>query len=325
MRWFLIMVAPLIASCSQESAQQTASHPVAHTAQAKEMGDASSEPLTAARATPATGSTVDQHEAGAERDDNGLKMNLVWCPPGKFAMGRPMDGGYESFFVEFQAPVTLTNGFWIGKYEVTQGQWEAIMTTKPWAGKTFSGDIGRAKEGANYPVVWLTWNEAVEFCTKFTEAERSSGRITENEAYVLPTEAQWEYACRAGTTTLFSFGNDRGQLSKYCWWGALYGGNATGEPYAHLVGTKLANEWGLHDMHGNAYEMCSDLYEDKIKGGIDPVGATSGTRRVIRGGSWYSEARDCRTTIRGGWPPYDNEPFIAWHEFGFRVARVWVR
>ena len=177
-------------------------------------------------------------------------------------------------------------------------------------------------EGPDYPAVWLSWEDAVEFCNKFTQTEREAKRLGDDESYVLPTEAQWEYACRAGTNTLFSFGDDVGELSKYAWWGAVYRGNATGELHAQRVGTKLPNPWGLHDMHGNVHEMCSDLYEDKVPGGVDPTGAKSGTRRVIRGGSWYSEANECRTTMRRGWPPFDNEPFIIWHELGFRIVRI---
>ena len=124
--------------------------------------------------------------------------------------------------------------------------------TKPWSGKPFIETIGGAKEGPDYPVVWLSWEEAVEFCNRFTEAERKAKRLGDDESYVLPTEAQWEYACRAGTTTHFSFGDDIGELSKYAWWCAVYRGNANGEPHAHRVGTKLPNAWGLHDMHGNA-------------------------------------------------------------------------
>jgi formylglycine-generating enzyme required for sulfatase activity len=247
-------------------------------------------------------------------------MKMVWCPPGQFTMGRAMQG-FETPFVEFQAPVTLTTGFWIGKYEVTQSQWEQVMMTKPWSGKPLVESIGGAKEGPDYPAVWMTWEEASQFCNRFTEAERRAERIDDDNLYVLPTEAQWEYACRAGTTTQFSFGDDIGELSDYAWWGAVFRGNATGEPYAHRVGTKLPNPWGLHDMHGNVHEMCSDLYEDKVSGGVDPTGAKSGTRRVIRGGSWNDNAENCRTTLRREWPLF-NTPFLIWHELGFRIVRV---
>jgi formylglycine-generating enzyme required for sulfatase activity len=261
-------------------------------------------------------------KAGTVRDDNGLKLPLVWCPPGRFTMGRPMDGDYESYFSEFQVPVTLTRGFWIGKTEVTQAQWEQIMSTKPWVGRSFSEDVGRSKEGPNFPAVYMKWEEATEFCTKLTEAERAAGRIKANEAYVLPTEAQWEYACRAGTTTRFSFGDDLEQLDNYAWFGAYYNGNTKNEPYAHEVGLKQPNPWGLHDMHGNLYEWCSDYYEDKVVGGKDPRGPKKGSSsRSVRGGSFYGEAINCRSTMRLGWPWPDAES-SGWHDIGFRVALV---
>jgi formylglycine-generating enzyme required for sulfatase activity len=233
-----------------------------------------------------------------------------------------MRGGYESFFCEFEAPVELTRGFWIGKYEVTQAQWEEVMGTKPWAGKSFLEDIGRSKEGPNFPAVYMKWDEATEFCAKLTEREQKAGRLRHREAYVLPTEAQWEYACRAGTKTLFSFGDDVRQLGDYAWFGAYYRGNAAQEPWAHEVGQKKPNPWGLYDMHGNLHEWCSDYYEDKVAGGKDPNGPESGARRVFKGGSYYGEASACRSTMRGGWPPLPDWETTAWHDVGFRVAIV---
>jgi formylglycine-generating enzyme required for sulfatase activity len=196
------------------------------------------------------------------------------------------------------------------------------MNSKPWDGRAFQGDIGKAQEGDDYAVAWITWDDAASFCKKLTDDERAAGRLSKEESYALPTEAQWEYACRAGTTTRFSWGDNVSAIEEFAWWGALYHGNAEGQPYPHRVGLKKPNPWGLYDIHGNNYEMCSDLYEDKVKGGIDPVGGTAGTRRVIKGGSWYGEADNCRCSMRGGWPPFDNEPFLPWHDVGFRVALV---
>jgi len=127
----------------------------------------------------------------------------------------------------------------------------------------------------------------------------------------LPTEAQWEYACRAGTATRFSFGDDESALADYGW----FGGNVGGEQYAHGVGQKRANPWGLYDMHGNVGEWCRDWYEATLSGGNDPERSVGGSSRVLRGGGWVGPARHCRSAIRGKRPPANRDPYL-----GFRVA-----
>jgi sulfatase modifying factor 1 len=254
--------------------------------------------------------TTEGTKAGEERDDNGLKMKFVWCPPGTFTMGSPKS---ESGRVddENQVQVRLTKGFWIGKYEVTQGEWERVMGTTPWKGQDW------VKEGSRYAATYVSWEDATEFVAKLTTQERQAGRLPAGWRYTLPTEAQWEYACRAGTQTAYGFGGDATRLSDYAWWGGLKGnGNAKSEQYAHEVGLKKANAWGLHDMHGNVSEWCRDWYEETLPGGADPERATKAFYRVIRGGSWSSQAVSGRTAFR-----HLGEPGYRLFHLGFRVVR----
>jgi formylglycine-generating enzyme required for sulfatase activity len=189
----------------------------------------------------------------------GAKLELVWIPPGEFMMGEDSTAHR----------VKLTKGFWMGKYEVTQEQYEAVVGSNPSYFK-----------GANNPVEQVSWHDAVAFCNKV------GGR--------LPTEAEWEYACRAGTTTKYHSGDTDSDLARVAW----YDGNSGNT--THAVGGKQANAWGLHDMHGNVWEWCADWYGDYPKGDVtDPVGPSSGSRRVLRGGSWLNTASYCRSAHRG--------------------------
>ena len=250
--------------------------------------------------------------AGEERDDNGLEMKLVWCPAATFTMGSPKSelGRGED---EDQVQVTLTAGFWLGKYEVTQGEWERVMGTTPWKGEEW------VKKGPRYAASYVSWEDAMEFVKKLTAQERQAGRLPAGWEYTLPTEAQWEYACRAGSKTAFSFGDMATQLSDYAWWGGLIGnGNTEKERYAHEVGGKKANAWGLHDLPGNVWEWCADGYAEKLPGGRDPLIAQA-SRRVNRGGGWSGSPSRCRSACRGG-----NSPDYRFY-LGFRVARSPVR
>src|SRR5579872_4612508 len=146
-------------------------------------------------------------EAGQLRDDNGLKMQFVWCPPGKFTMGSPRTE-VKHIENEAQVDVTLTRGFWLGEYEVTQDEYERLMWKNP---SSFSAKGQEKKqvvgmETQRFPVESVTLDDAMEFCRKLTEQERHAGRLVNEWEYTVPTEAQWEYACRAGTATAFSFG-----------------------------------------------------------------------------------------------------------------------
>lgn len=259
--------------------------------------------------------------AGFEGKEAGDRKELVpgiffrWCPAGKFMMGSPeTELGFNNKRSdnEEQVSVTLTNGFWLGETEVTQGQWLKFMGTMPWAGKAY------VKEGDNYAASYIKSDDAAECVKKLTTDERASGRLPQRWKYSLPTEAQWEYACRAGTTTKYSFGDDESGLSEYGWWGGLSGdGNAKTEQYVHEVGQKKANPWGLKDMHGNVYEWCADWYGGKLQGGRNPEGPSSGLYRVDRGGSWYDVGFSCRSASR-----YSYSPGRRGMSLGFRLAAV---
>lgn len=246
--------------------------------------------------------------AGQARENNSLKMKLCWCPPGKFTMGSPKDepGRRDN---EDQVAATLTHGFWLGKYEVTQDQWVQVMGTKPWSGKDY------VKEGLDYPATYVSWDDVMEFCSKLTVEERSGGRLPVDWQYTLPTEAQWEYACRAGSTTAFSFGNDESELGEFAW----FDKNADDVRlrYAQLVDLKKPNSWGLHDMHGNVWEWCHDSYTDKLPGGTDPKVTSDRSLRVFRGGSWWYSAKFCRSAYRNWLTPSRRFSYL-----GFRVALV---
>jgi formylglycine-generating enzyme required for sulfatase activity len=232
---------------------------------------------------------------GEARDDNSLKMKLVWCPPGTFMSSDDEDGSD-------QIEVMLTKGFWLGRFEVTQTEWKQVMMTEPWKDKRLTEEeLDLPKEGTAFPATFVNWEDAMEFCRKLTERERKAGRVPKGWEYTLPTEAQWEYACRAGMMTKFNFGDDESKLGEHAW----FSGNvaAAGEFYAHAVGRKKPNAWGLYDMHGNVAEWCRDWYRYERLGGRDPeVRKRPGQYRcrVHRGGNWDCDARFCPSSCRGG-------------------------
>jgi hypothetical protein len=199
-------------------------------------------------------------------------------------------GRYDS---ETQHQVTLTQGYWLGKYEVTQAQYEAVMGTNPSNWK-----------GADLPVEMVSWYDATNFCAKLTAIERAAGRLPEGYEYTLPTEAQWEYACRAGTTTALNSGKNLSdkyecpEMDEVGWYWCNSGDKT------HSVGQKQPNAWGLYDMHGNVWEWCLDWYGEYPASSVtDPTGASTGSNRVIRGGSWYSYAYGCRSARRDNYNP----------------------
>ncbi len=228
---------------------------------------------------------------------NSIGMELIEIPAGTFTMSSPAsEAGHQDD--EAAVGVTLTQGFLLGKTEVTLGEWQQVMG-KVWKGQRY--DVA----SKNYPAIEITWDDATEFCEKLSQSE------SVGEPYRLPTEAEWEYACRAGTTTAFSFGDDESKLGEYAW----FTGNTGSEQYAHNVGTKKPNPWGLHDMHGNVFEWCSDWYDESLPGGTDPVGPDYGSSRVLRGGGWWRNPRDCRSANRDCAVPSIRRAL------GFRVAR----
>lgn len=219
---------------------------------------------------------------------------FAWIAPGSFLMGSPLseegrDGG------EAQHMVTLTQGFWLSDHEVTQEEYEAVMGGNP---SHFKGEPSR-------PVEMVTWHDAVMYCEMLTEREREAGRLPPGYLYRLPTEAEWEYSARAGTT-----GARHGELDAIAWWD----GNSGDE--THPVKQKAANAWGLYDMMGNVWEWCSDWYGEYPTAGVtDPNGPSMGSIRVFRGSSWSNEGKVARSAFRNGLDPGGRG-----YNLGFRPA-----
>jgi formylglycine-generating enzyme required for sulfatase activity len=248
-----------------------------------------------------------QRDPGEECDfeiARGVMMRMCWIPPGEFLMGSPEDelGHCKG---ETQHRVTITQGFWLGKYEVNQAQWEAVMGSNPSHFK-----------GANLPVTSVDWDDISRPGGFLENANRLSAT---GGKFALPTEAQWEYACRAGTTTALNNGKDLTSTKEACrhldelaW----HKENSGGEPQPG--GLKKANAWGLHDTHGNVWEWCADWYDEyPTTPKTDPDGPDSGSHRVLRGGSWLSLAYYCRAAYRD----YGFDPRRTGYYFGFRTAR----
>lgn len=257
-------------------------------------------------------------KGGDEREIGGVK--LCWCPPGRFTMGSP-PGEVERRPGEEQVEVTMTKGFWVGKFEVTQGQWQHVVGKFP--GKHTVG------EGDDFPVYNINFAEAEEFCRKLTEKAHASGELPNEWQLRLPTEAQWEYACRAGTTTATSFG-DRLSSKQANFQGTPYNGAEAGPSLkrAAPIGSYPANAWGIHDMHGNVYEWCRDWSHAELPGGVDPdfyaarstatLNRDGTVSRIRRGGCWADNGWPCRSSFRARFEPERRSDHI-----GFRIVAVW--
>ena len=229
---------------------------------------------------------------------NSLGMEFVYIKPGSLMMGSPSNE-FGRDDDENQHRVTLTKGFFIQTTEVTQGQWVSVMGKRPWRGKS------NVHEGNNYPAVYVTWEDCQKFIRRLNKMEKT-------KKYRLPTEAEWEYACRAGGNSRFGFGDNDDGLGQYGW----YLNNAKNSP--NTVAQKKPNGWGLFDMHGNVWEWCQNWYARYPSGTItDPKGASSGRSRVNRGGGWMSPAMACRSANRD-W----NDPGFSTDCLGFRLART---
>lgn len=231
----------------------------------------------------------------------GTDMPVTWITAGSFRMGSASGESGRKADESPVTPVIFSNGFWMGAFEVTRAQWTALM----------GGDGSRFDQGGDdLPATGIGWNEARSFCEELTRREAEAGGLPEGYVFRLPTEAEWEYACRAGTRTAYSAGDGEADLYQAGW----YNENAGGKP--HPVGRKAPNAWGLHDMHGNVREWCLDWYGPYPGAEVtDPTGASRGTDRVNRGGSFQDFARECRSANRSRGMPGFKTP-----SNGFRVV-----
>ena len=296
-----------------------------------------------ANAKDATERVADEHFTGKEQIvdlPGGTQMTFVWVEPGTFQMGSRLP---DKWLEELEPialymgsvpvhEVEISAGFWLSKYVVTQEQWEAIMGTTPWRDAD-NADKERVQSNPSHPAVYISWHDAQALIQRLNSAAGAA-------VYRLPTEAEWEYACRAGTSTLWSFGNeegafstlwtyhaDKGSLAHYAW----YRNNTLGrnEEYAHAVGQHRPNAWGLHDMHGNVWEWVQDWFDPdyyKHSPRVDPVGPPSGSLgsgpnslrskmrddatdslRVLRGGDFIDAVIYLRSASRTFKEPYKGD------------------
>ncbi len=237
-----------------------------------------------------------------------VPLTMVRIPAGSFVMGRHVYCNEVNPYYELPLhTVTFSQDFLLGKYEITKAQWQALMGTTPWEGQS------SVSSASDSPAVWISWNDVQTFIAALNELGQGTFR--------LPSEAEWEYACRAGTTTRFYWGNDWHEelIGQYAWWiGNTYGAEA----YAHEVGHKLPNAWGLYDMSGNVNEFCQDYFHNGYDGAptdgsaweTDPMEALF---RSVRGGHWNTYSFDLRSARRGGLTPDYRIDAV-----GFRVVRT---
>ncbi len=257
---------------------------------------------------------------GEERADNGLQLAMCWIPPGQFKMGSPKSEE-ERIEYENQVDVTISRGFWMGKYEVTQGEWEKLMGSNPsWFSRRGGGkDEVAGEDTSRFPVENVSWDDTQRFCQALTGQEQAAGRLPLAWSYRLPTEAEWEYACRAGTTTPFHFGRSLNGDSANCQGSYPYGTSTKG-PYIDRTtraGSYVGNAWGLRDVHGNVWEWCQDSWDGTalLTGGRDPQ-SNIGEYRVARSGGLDSPPAFCRSANRDYHTPEDRVSNL-----GFRLVR----
>ena len=245
--------------------------------------DQRGEPIPEPNAAPRPSPSVPPHTAQPEIDTitNDLGMTFVRIPAGVFTMGSPDSDRYAYDNEKPAHQVTISQPFYLGVHPVTQAQWQAVMGSNP----------SRFEGKPRHPVERVSWDEAQQFLQRLNERR-------DGYRYALPSEAQWEYACRAGSAGAYCFGDDESQLGAYAW----CSDNASGS--THPVGEKQPNAWGLYDMHGNVWEWCQDWYGDYAADAVtDPSGPATGASRVFRGGGWSSSARGVRSAYRNGFHP----------------------
>ena len=236
-----------------------------------------------------------------------LADHWVWVEPGSFVMGSPGSEAGRETDESPQHEVTISGGFHLGKYTVTRGQWERVMGTSPWEGE-FS-----IPSSPVFPAVFISWDDVQQLISRLNS---SNGYWR----YRLPTEAEWEYACRAGTSTMWSFGEDRHALGDHAWY--IDSEAEAKDQTPREVGAKLPNPWGLHDMHGNVWEWCRDVYGEDYYSrspAVDPQGPNTdaGSSRVIRGGYFRYFTRHSRSASRNTRRPDERHRAI-----GVRLVRT---
>jgi formylglycine-generating enzyme required for sulfatase activity len=252
--------------------------------------------------------------------------NMVWIAAGSFVMGSPASEPAR-YTDEAQHTVTLTKGFCMGKYEVTQAEYLAVMGNNPSYFTTNDNNGNPISPDLHRPVETVSWHDATNYCAQLTARDRSAGRLPAGYGYRLPTESEWEYACRAGTTTAFHYGAAlRSGMANFdghyeyppcgtdTW--SCYNPSGTYLARTTSVGSYAPNAWGLYDMYGNVFEWCQDWYGPYPGGSVsDPQGDPAGSERVIRGAVWYNPAYCCRSAQRRSFGPWNRG-----NSFGFRVV-----
>ncbi|MDB6130417.1 MAG: hypothetical protein JWM04_1524 [Verrucomicrobiales bacterium] len=234
----------------------------------------------------------------------GVKLN--WVDPGRFRMGSPAGESGRSNDEGPQTEVTFSSGFWLGTFPVTQEEWKAMACEE--SGLKIGPSYFR---GNRLPVEQVSWDDCQQWLQALNKVEEAGQRLLHSFQYRMPTEAEWEFACRSGSDARFHFGDSDEQLGEYAW----YTGNSRSK--THPVGEKKASAWGFYDMHGNIWEWCGNRYGGPLPGGrvLDPRGRALGVNRVFRGGSWGVAASRCRSAYRV-W----NKPGYRDYTLGFRVA-----
>lgn len=266
-------------------------------------------------------------DASIKSFGNAVGMQMIGIKAGSFVMGSPDSEKFRGND-EQATDVTISESFWLSSTEITQKQWLDIMGVS--LQQLIDTKVGALGRGANLkktpsaiaddqPMCFVNYSDVLEFCQKLTDQERRNKTLPEGFIYSLPTEAQWEFAARAGSKTVFSYGDSLTSKEANFYGKIPYNSKEVGEYLEKTtpVASYQPNNWGLYDMHGNLYEWCLDWYIEKLPGGIDPVSLKEGDSRCIRGGAWNRKGVSCRSAYR-----YSYDPTQRTNNIGFRVALV---